>query len=80
MPDAKPTAFHDLPPSDFPFTINFISAATGEPLHQIVVDSPGAVTVPGRDKLGEPVGIEMTFPDGRWVRVDVDGKESHGRS
>lgn len=79
MPEPK-TAFHDVPLSDFPFDILFIGTATGRTLHEIHIDGPGAVTIPGQDELSEPVDVEMRFPDGRWVRVAPNGEESYGRS
>lgn len=56
------TAFHDLKASDFPFTIEYIDAATGEVMDSVTVEGPGVLPVPGRDR---PTDVRITFADGR---------------
>lgn len=56
------TAFHDLKADDFPFTIEYIDAATGEVMDSVTVETPGVLRVPGRDR---PTDVRITFPDGR---------------
>jgi hypothetical protein len=81
MHDTSNTVFRDLAPVDFPFTIEMISAATGDVVWSVTVDVPGAITIPCRTELGGPVDVRLRFPDGRWVMTTHDGQESsHGYS
>ena len=58
-----PVAFHDLPRSRFPFTIEFLTLA-GDIVHTITVTGPGAVRIPGLAAQHGPISVRITWPDG----------------
>jgi hypothetical protein len=61
----RPFAFHDLPASYFPVTIEMLRSDTKEVVHRIVVSGPGAVEIPAlREREGVPIGVKMTTADG----------------
>lgn len=61
--DAMNVAFANLKAKDFPFKIEWLNAA-GEVVHEVTVDSPGVVPVPGLAKDHGPVSVRMTMANG----------------
>ena len=61
-----PAQFVDLPESDFPFTIEFLDAESGQVVWEKRVEEPGALMIPGRayTNEGRPVRVRVTYPDG----------------
>lgn len=68
MTQEKPVAFHDLPASVLPFTIELSDAGTGHVLWSAIVREAGALHVPSRKELKVPASTLMrarfTFGDG----------------
>ena len=62
------TAFADIKPDDFPFTIEYLDDAD-EVVWSQEVPGPGVVEVPSYTELGLPgeVAVRLTFPGGRQI-------------
>jgi hypothetical protein len=67
-----PSAFHDLPASAFPFTMELLDAETREVRWSQRVTGPAAVRVPSRDEInnGKPLASRVTFADGEVVETE----------
>ena len=61
----RPTAFHDLPASAFPVTIEYVQHTTGKVIRTEVIEGPGALQVPGLAALFGPIGVRMTWASGQ---------------
>lgn len=71
MTQPLPVAFHDLPPSAFPMTVELVDRLSGDVVWSVQVDGPGAVKVPGRDERpGGDVIARVTFADGHAAQSD----------
>jgi hypothetical protein len=72
MPD-RPSAFHDLPASAFPFTMELLDAETREVRWSQKVTGAAAIRVPSRDEIndGKPLTSRITFADGEVVETDA---------
>lgn len=57
-------AFRDLPADAFPFTVEFIARNTGEVVHSIHVDGPGALVVPALAGKHGPIDVRVVSPQG----------------
>jgi hypothetical protein len=68
-PQTPNHAFHDLPATSFPFTVDMIDKATGDVVWSEVVTGPGALRVPSKHEVngGRDVAARMTFPDGTVI-------------
>lgn len=64
--DGKNVAFHNLPESAFPFTVEFFNAGK-EVVHTIVVDGPGGFVVPGLAQEHGHCTVKITYADGMIV-------------
>ena len=67
-----PSAFHDLPPDSFPFTMELLDAETREVRWSATADGPGAVRIPGSHETngGKPVAVRVTFGSGEVVEME----------
>ena len=73
----EPLAFHDLPASSFPFTIEILDNATREVAWSEEVTGPGAVRIPGLDETGEsPKAVRLSFADGQVVELNPPAFDS----
>lgn len=53
-------AYADLPADAFPFTVEFLRTDTGEVVHTIRVEGPGALAVPAlRHKYGVTIDVRI---------------------
>jgi hypothetical protein len=59
-----PISFIDLPASSYPFTVEYVSVASGKTLRTDTVTDAGMLQVPGRNFFGEAVTIRITFANG----------------
>lgn len=66
-------AFHELPPSSFPFTVEWISEDTGEVVHTATVTGAGALYVPPLADVYGPTTARVRYADGEVVEVASDG-------
>lgn len=57
------SAFRDLTPEHFPFTIEYYNKR-GQILYRTLVEGPGVVHVPGQKFFREPIGVRMLWPRG----------------
>lgn len=68
-----PFAFHELPPSSFPFTVEWISEDTGQIVHTATVTGAGALYVPPLADVYGPVAARVSYADGSIVEFGSDG-------
>lgn len=72
MANEKPMAFHDLPASMFPFTIEYLNAK-GVVLRTETVEGPGVMEVPGLAQFYGPITIRVTHANGTQTTTGPDG-------
>lgn len=69
-----PVAFHDLPASEYPFTIEAINSVTGDIVWTRKVTGPESVYVPPLTRMvGAPVDIRLRSSDGSITIFRADG-------
>lgn len=72
------TAFSDLDPRCFPFTIEFLAGDLV--VHQIVVESPGVIKVPGLSSQWGPVAVRVTYATGEVITEPASTERRSGRT
>lgn len=60
----RPFAFSNLRREQFPVTVEFFSAVTGDLLHTITAEGPGVMEVPGQNFFKQKVQVRISFATG----------------
>lgn len=61
-----------LPASVFPFTVEFISVATGKIVHTLTISGAGIVPIPALEEEYGPIDTRVTLADGQVMHA-IDG-------
>jgi hypothetical protein len=68
------TAFHDLPASSFPFTMELLDAETREVCWSATADGPGALRIPSKHEVngGKLMACRVTSGNGEVVEMEPE--------
>lgn len=64
MSSESPTAFIDIPVTEFPFTVEGYDSDTGDTVWTQEVSGPGSMKIPGKPEDVREIQVRVTFPDG----------------